>query len=68
MTKEKKTIRQLRVENRYTMRAISEATGIPYGTYVAYDCGYRKTSLSAAQKIAAFYGLNVDDIDFSVKE
>ena len=60
--KKQKTLKEWRKENRYTMKEVAEATGIPYGTMVALDCNYRKPSLMNAQKIAKFYGISVDEI------
>lgn len=62
MEREPKTLKELRKEFRYTMRQVAEGTGIPFGTYVALDCNYRKISLPNAQKIAKFYGISTDDI------
>ena len=60
--REPKTLKDLRKEFRYTLKAVAEGTGIPFGTLVAMDCNYRKPSLANAQKIAQFYGISVDDI------
>lgn len=57
-----KTLKELREENRYTLRAVAENTGIPYGSYVGYEYGYRKIPLKQAQKIAQFYGIDTGDI------
>ena len=67
MAKAKKTLKQLRKENRYKQREVSEESGVPFGTYVAYELGYRKPSLGAAQKLAQFFKCKVEDIDFVVK-
>ena len=64
MAKEKKTLRQLRKEIRYTQREVSEGSGVPFSTYVAYEMGYRKPSLQSAQKLAAFFKCKVEDINF----
>jgi transcriptional regulator with XRE-family HTH domain len=60
----KKTIRELRTENRYTVQQIADKTGIPFSTYTAIELGYRKCSLEVLEKLAAFYGLKMDDIDY----
>lgn len=60
--REPKTLKELRKEFRYTIQQVADGTGIPFGTMVGYDCSYRKLSLQNAQKIAAFYGISVDDI------
>ena len=66
--KEKKTLRQLRKENRYTINEVSEGSGVPFSSYTAYELGYRKTSLEAATKLADFYKCSIEDIDFDVKK
>ena len=65
MAKEKKTLKQLRKEIRYTQREVSEGTGIPFSTYVAYELGYRKPSLKNAKKLAAFFKCDINDIAIS---
>lgn len=59
----KKSLRDLRIENRYTQRAISENLGIPFSTYVAYELGYRKPSLAAVSAAAKFYGVKMESIE-----
>ena len=66
MAKEKKTLRQLRKEIRYTQREVSDGSGVPFGTYVAYELGYRKPSLRSAQKLAEFFKCKVEDINFVI--
>lgn len=66
--KEKKTLKQLRKEIRYTQREVSEKSGIPFSTYVAYEMGYRKPSLDKAQKLANFYKCKVEEIDFTAEK
>lgn len=68
MAKEKKTLRQLRKEIRYTQREVSDGAGVPFSTYVAYEMGYRKPSLEKAKKLAAFFKCKVEDIDFEPKQ
>ena len=65
MAKEKKTLKQLRKEIRYNQKEVSQESGVPYGTYVAYELGYRKPSLESAQKLAKFFKCNVEDIEFA---
>ena len=67
MAKEKKTLKQLRKDIRYTQREVSDGAGVPFSTYVAYELGYRKPSLAVAQKLADFYKRKVDEIEFIVK-
>ena len=64
---EKKTLRELRKEIRYTQKEVSEGAGIPFSTYVAYEHGYRNPSLKSAQKLADFYKCRVEDITFNVQ-
>lgn len=64
MAKEKKTLKQLRKEIRYTQREVSEGSGVPFSTYVAYELGYRKPSLKNAEKLANFFKCKVEDISF----
>lgn len=64
MAREKKTLKQLRKEIRHTQREVSEKSGVPFSTYVAYEMGYRAPSLAAAEKLAAFYKCRVEDIIF----
>lgn len=67
MAKEKKTLRQLRKELRYTLKEVSEGSGVAFSTYTAYELGNRKPSLANAQKLAKFYKCKVEDIDFITK-
>lgn len=60
--REPRTLKELRKEFRYTLKQVSEGTGIPYGTIVGYDCQHRKISLKNGQKIADFFGIATDDI------
>lgn len=62
--KKKKTLKQLRKELRYTQKEVSDGSGVPFSTYVAYELGYRKPSLRAAQKLADFHKCKVEDIEF----
>ena len=62
---EQKTLKQLRIENRYTIKQVSELSGVKHGTYVGYEYNNRKVSLENAQKLAAFYGLEIKDIKFN---
>lgn len=64
MAKEKKNLKQLRKEIRYTQREVSEGSGVPFSTYVAYELGYRKPSLKNAEKLANFFKCKVEDISF----
>lgn len=66
MAKETKTLRQMRKEIRYTQREVSEATGIPFSTYVAYEMGYRNPSLNNAKKLADFFKCKVEEIKIGV--
>ena len=68
MAKEKKTLKQLRKEIRYTQREVSEGSGVPFSTYVAYELGLRRPSLKAAQKLAAYYKCRVEDIEFDIQK
>lgn len=60
--REPKTPRELRQENRYTLKQVAEGTGIPFGSYVGYDYGTRRLTLDAAKKLADFYKISSDDI------
>lgn len=64
MAKEKKTLKQLRKEIRYTQKEVSDCSGVAFSTYVAYELGYRKPSLSQAEKLAKFFKCKVEDISF----
>lgn len=66
--KEKKTLRELRKGIRYSQREVSEGAGVPFSTYVAYELGYRRPSLTAAQKLADFFKCRVEDIEFKLRE
>lgn len=65
MKKEKKTLKELRKEIRFTQKEVSDGSGVPFSTYVAYELGYRNPSLPAAQKLARFFKCKVEDINFS---
>lgn len=60
----KKTLKEIRREQRYTLQAVAEKTGIPLSTYTAYEGGYRTPRVDAAIKIAKFFGVKVEDIEF----
>lgn len=62
--KAKKTLKQLRKENRYTQREVADGSGVGFSSYVAYEMGYRKPSLRNAEKLAKFYGVRIEEIDF----
>lgn len=64
MAKVKKTLKELRKNIRFTQKEVSEATGIPFSTYVSYELGYRRAKLDTAQKLANFYKCKIGDIDF----
>ena len=66
--KKKKTLKEIRREQRYTLQAVADATGIPLSTYTAYEGGYRTPRVDAAVKIAEFFKVKVEDIDFMVKK
>lgn len=65
-TKEKKTLKELRKEMRYTQREVSEGAGVSFSSYVAYELGYRKPSLAQAMKLARFHKCDVEDINFEL--
>lgn len=67
-TKDPKTLRELRKERRMTQTEVAEGSGVKFSTYTSLEYGYRSPSLSAAQKLATFYGLKVEDIKFEKKE
>lgn len=62
--KAKKTLKELRKENRYTQREVCEGSGLAFSTYTAYELGYRKPSLVNAEKLAKFFKCKVEDIQF----
>lgn len=61
------TMKEIRKQQRYTVSAVVEGTGIPFSTITAYDNGYRSPSLQNAKKIADFFGVPVEDIEFKEK-
>ena len=64
MAKEKKTLKQLRKDIRYTQREVSEGSGVTFSTYVACELGYRNPSLKTAEKLAKFFKCKVEEINF----
>lgn len=66
--KQKKTLQDLRQLNRYTQVEVAEKTGMPFSTLVAYELGYRKVPVDRALALAEFYGVKVEDIEFSIKK
>lgn len=66
MAKEKKTLKQLRQEIRFTQHEVSEGSGVAFSTYVAYELGYRRPGMKNAEKLAAFFKCKVDDIQFVI--
>lgn len=58
------TLKEHRKSYRYTQKEVSQGSGVPFSTYVAYELGYRKPSLKAAQKLADFYKCKVEEIKF----
>ena len=61
------TMKELRKQHRYTVNDVVEGTGIPFSTITAYDNEYRSPSLENAKKIAGFFGVTVEEIEFKVK-
>ena len=61
------TMKELRKQQRYTVNDVVTGTGIPFSTITAYDNEYRSPSLQNAKKIAEFFGVPVEDIEFKVK-
>lgn len=66
MKKAKKTLKQLRKDIRYTQKEVSNGSGVSFSTYVAYELGYRKPSLNNAKKLADFFKVQVEDIEFDI--
>lgn len=60
--RKQKTLKELRTENRYTIKQVSEGSGVAFSSYVGYEIGKRRMTLMAAQKVAKFYGISSDDI------
>lgn len=63
----KKTLNELREEQRYTIKALAEGAGIPYGSCVGYVYRTRTPKVEYAKMLADFLGVDVNDIDFSRK-
>ena len=68
MMKQKRTLQELRLLNRYTQVEVAEKTDVPFSTLVAYELGYRKVPVDRALTLAKFYGVKVEDIEFDVKK
>ncbi len=57
----KEMLIQIREQNGYTKKEVSEKTGIPYTTYIKYESGERKdVSMQALCKLADFYHVTTD--------
>lgn len=64
-TKTNKKLVTLRIEKGVSQTAAADGIGIPQTTLSSYEMGYRRPRIDKAQKIANYYGVSVDEIDFS---
>lgn len=67
MAKEKKTLKELRKEMRYTQREVSDGSGVGFSSYVAYESGLRRPTLKNAEKLASFFKRRIEEIEFITK-
>lgn len=61
----KKTLTELRVENKMTQRELAEAIGISTSSVGMYEIGERIPPLKTAIRIAKFFNTQVENISFS---
>ena len=61
----KKKLVSLRIEQGLTQTEAAQAMGIPQNVLSMYESGARKPRIDNAQKIADFYGVPVEQIDFT---
>ena len=59
-----KTLAELRVEKNISQRSLAEAIGTAPSSIGMYETGLRTPPLEKARKIAKFFGVLVDEIEF----
>ena len=63
--KTKKKLVTLRIERGLTQTEAAQGIGIPQNVLSMYERGARNPRIDNAQKIADFYGVPIEQIDFS---
>lgn len=63
--KTKKKLVNLRIERGLSQTEAARGMGIPQNTLSMYEVGTRKPRIDNAQKIADFYGVPIEQIDFT---
>ena len=58
----RKKLKDLRLENKYTVKMMSEKTGLSKSFYWQIENGLRNLTYENAQKISAVFNLKPDDI------
>lgn len=61
----KKKLVSLRIERGLTQTEAAQGMDIPQNVLSMYEIGARKPRIDNAQKIADFYGVPIEQIDFS---
>ena len=64
----RKKLKDLRVENKYTIRVMSEKTGLSKSFYWQIENGVRNLTYENAQKISEVFNLKPDDIFYKQKD
>lgn len=55
-----KRLREIRREQKYTMKSAAEALGMPFSTYSKYESGERTPDIYTLAKLADFFGCTTD--------
>ena len=64
-TKPKEKLVNLRIKNGISQKIAAELMGLGQTTLSMYEIGARMPRVDVAQRIAEFYGVSVDEIDFT---
>ena len=61
-----KFIKELRLKKRLSQAEVAEKIGISRSSYIAFEQGKRDLSLAEASKIADFFGISLEEIEYGI--
>ena len=64
----RKKLKDLRLGNKYTIKVMSEKTGLSQSFYWQIENGLRNLTYENAQKISSVFNLKPDDIFYNKKD
>jgi len=56
------TLKTLRIKKGLTLRQLSKELELPFTTLHSYESGFRQPSFEVADRIAAFFGVPIEEI------